>query len=367
MRRSALRNTVFSHGCGSGGTLAVEYSKMPNLQGGNTQTGRLRQTALGASYASICLERTPRTATMALLFSEGAAATGIRLLKLKVGRYLYGDDGRVDIRALESVLPSSEIHLSHAALHNLIVFLETNIRPLKEDKRICVALSDETEAAWFEEFKKHLRRKPMPDVLALIDQHDLLPEDVRRAVALRDKETAIGEFRAALQADENEHFWQAWFERNDWVLGSDFVTVLDDRQIDPEHQGDFLVKAVDGFMEIIEIKRPNAQFWEPRADHGHPVPHKDLTRAVTQGLNYVYELEREMDSVKSRERFQGVPIAKPRALLVHGRSDGWSGAQFLAQRLLNSGLSGIQVFTYDQVLTRARRALAPPSDRGASR
>ena len=88
------------------------------------------------------------------------------------------------------------------------------------------------------------------------------------------------------------------------------------------------------------------------------MPATDLTKALTQAQHYQYELEREMNSVKTRERTPGVPIAKPRALLIYGRSRDWSDEHRLAQRLLNAGLSGIQVLTYDQVLHRAEHLLA---------
>jgi hypothetical protein len=40
------------------------------------------------------------------------------------------------------------------------------------------------------------------------------------------------------------------------VLGSEFVRVLDERTIDPRNVADYLVEAFDGFLDIIEIKRP---------------------------------------------------------------------------------------------------------------
>jgi hypothetical protein len=50
-----------------------------------------------------------------------------------------------------------------------------------------------------------------------------------------------------------------WFAENDWVLGSDFVRVLDERAIDTENVADYLVEAYDGFLDIIEIKRPGGR------------------------------------------------------------------------------------------------------------
>jgi hypothetical protein len=60
---------------------------------------------------------------------------------------------------------------------------------------------------------------------------------------------------------ENE--WQKWFQNNSWVLGSQFVRILDERSIDTQNISDFLMEAYDGFIDIVEIKRPSANlpFW----------------------------------------------------------------------------------------------------------
>ena len=61
-----------------------------------------------------------------------------------------------------------------------------------------------------------------------------------------------------------------------------------------------------------------------------------------------------MNNIKTRKRLGEIPIAKPSALLIHGRSCDWNDDQFEAQRLLNAGFTNLNVITYDQVLRRAR-------------
>ena len=147
-----------------------------------------------------------------------------------------------------------------------------------------------------------------------------------------------------LADDESEAQWQGWFKRNAWVLGSDYVRILDDRRVDVKNIADYLVEAYDGHLDVIEIKRPGLECWADALDHGHRVPSTDLVKAMTQAQNYQFELEREMNSQKMQERVR-VPIAKPRSLLIYGRSNGWAPEKFLAQRLLNAGLTAVQVLT----------------------
>ena len=113
------------------------------------------------------------------------------------------------------------------------------------------------------------------------------------------------------------------------------------------------MEAYDGRADIVELKRPALGFWQTEKDHDNYLPHPDLVAAIVQAQNYQFALEGEINSVKTRERLKGTPIAKPRSLLLHGRSNDWIDKQFEAQRLLNAGFTNLNVITYDQVLRRA--------------
>jgi len=165
---------------------------------------------------------------------------------------------------------------------------------------------------------------------------------------------AVEDFKQLLSEDANEHKFQPWFQNNAWVLGSDCVQVLDARKIDVRNIADLLVEAYDGRADIVELKRPGLAFWETEKDHDNYIPHPDLVAAIVQAQNYQFALEGEIDSIKTRERLKGTPIAKPRSILIHGRSTKWADDQFEAQRLLNAGFTNLTVITYDQVLHRAK-------------
>ena len=153
--------------------------------------------------------------------------------------------------------------------------------------------------------------------------------------------------------------WQDWFKKNDWVLKSDCVRVLDERPIDVDNIADYLVEGYDGFLDIIEIKRPEGglRFWNQAKDHGNLVPSTDLVKAITQCQNYLYEIEREMNSRKFEERV-GVAVVKPRSILIYGRSCDWGDEEREAFRILNRSYSSLTIMTYDHVLDRARKILA---------
>ncbi len=168
------------------------------------------------------------------------------------------------------------------------------------------------------------------------------------------RRVAVEEFERLLSDNANEHKSQPWFQSNAWVLGSDCVRILDARKIDVTNIADFLVGAYDGRADIVELKRPGLAFWQTEKDHDNYLPHSDLVAAIIQAQNYQFALEGELDSRKTYERLNGVPIAKPCSLLIHGRSNDWIDKQFEAERLLNPGFTNLNVITYDQVLRRAK-------------
>jgi hypothetical protein len=160
-----------------------------------------------------------------------------------------------------------------------------------------------------------------------------------------------------LLENKNEHKWQKWFEENSWVLGSEFVRVLDERHIDVNNISDFLMEAYDGFLDIVEIKRPEGglSFWVTTQDHDNYVPSQALIKAITQASKYIYEVEREANSVKFLERVGNIKTVKPRCILIFGRSNDWDSNQIEAYRILNAGYHNLTIMTYDHVLTRAKR------------
>jgi hypothetical protein len=122
------------------------------------------------------------------------------------------------------------------------------------------------------------------------------------------------------------------------------------------------MEGFDGFLDVVEIKRPGGgqRFWAPSCDHGNPIPHTDLIKAITQAHGSFYEIEREANSLKFVERV-GLHAIKPRCTLVFGRSADWDDAERRAYRMLNGGYHSLSVLTYDHVLTRARRMLGLPA------
>jgi hypothetical protein len=315
----------------------------------------VRRTRKGIDYIAKVL-KLKATVTTRAVFWKIPHATGREEISLKLGRYRRTDRGEeVDVGA-----PKSELTLDDDEFREFVEFLTNHYEPLREGARKYLVLGDSLSDDQVEQFRTlfgHPDREKLVDFLLA---NNVLPEDLLHALDYRRKANAVRELEHMLERDLVESNWQHFFERDNWILGSDFVRMLDEREIDVDHIADYLVQAYDGFLDLIEIKRPGGamRFWADALDHGHHVPHSDLTKAITQAQRYIFEVEREANSIKTLERLGGVKAVKPRCTLIYGRSEDWTGEQTEAYRILNASQHSLSILTYDHVLERARRMLS---------
>lgn len=277
---------------------------------------------------------------------------------LKIGRYKKPINW-MEVEVAELDNPKSELTLTGEEFVNLICFIQENYEPFKNGAKTFIPLDNPYDASVAEQVRKLLSVDDRQRMLDFLINNDVIPRDLEIGLAHAKRSRAIDEFNTMLELDVAEQDWQVWFELNSWVLGTDFVRLLDERSIDTANISDFLIQIYDGFLDIVEIKRPEGglKFWQSSLDHGNYVPHSDLIKAITQASIYIYEVEREADSCKFFKRVGGVRTIKPRCTLIYGRSEDWNAEQQEAFRILNSSYHNLSIMTFDHVLERARRIL----------
>jgi len=256
-------------------------------------------------------------------------------------------------------IDASDLQISNDVLIPLIDFIKENYSALLDPNKTFLSLDKPFCKENAKEIKKLFSLEDRGEILSFIVNNKIIARDIELGLVQSTKEKAILEFENFLLIDEVEETWQKWFEKNTWVLGTEFVRVLDERHIDTKNISDFLVEAYDGFLDIVEIKRPGGSldFWANSLDHGNYIPHINLIKAITQASIYIHEIEQEADSNKFLKRVDNIKVIKPRCILIYGRSNKWNPEQFEAYRILNSSYHNLTILTYDHVLQRARRSL----------
>lgn len=268
---------------------------------------------------------------------------------LKIGRYKI-------IGGVESENPKSELTLTKEELSNLISYIDTYYKPLELDVENFIPVDSKESRQLLAKFKSLVNNDE--EIASELLESGIISENVYLALDAIKKKKALEDFCQAVDENLPESFWQQWFESNKWMLGSEYFDIIDERKIDADHIADYLMKAYDGFLDIVEIKKPNGmRFWNDSTDHKNYVPSADLVKAITQCQNYLYEIERESNSAKFLEKTKNCKVIKPRCLLVFGRSIDWNDEQKKYYRILNSSYTQISVITYDHLLMRAKNIL----------
>lgn len=279
-------------------------------------------------------------------------------IHLKIGRYKK-PPGIFDPETVELNDPKSELTLDGEEFINLVSFIQENYEAFKNGAKAYLPLDNPYDVSVAQQIKQLLSSNDKNQMLKFLLDNQVVPEELEIGLAHARRARAIDEYIHLLELDYTENKWQNWFEANSWVLGSDFVKVLDERRIDEQNISDFLMESYDGFLDIVEIKRPEGglKFWYDALDHGNYVPHSDLIKAITQSSKYIHEVEREADSMKFFQRVGGIKTIKPRCTLIYGRSNNWTREEQEAFRILNSSYHNLSIMTFDHVLERAQRIL----------
>src|SRR6266487_2713843 len=183
-------------------------------------------------------------------------------ISLKIGRYKK-PRLVIGLEKPESEQPKSELTLDHEEFKALIGFVSENYEPFRHGTKAFIPPDVPYESESAAQIRALFSLPEKHKTVEFILSHNIIPEEISTLLQQARRVRAVKEFENMLGEDLTEPNWQKWFEQNSWVLGSEFVRVLDDRHIDTQNISDFLMEAYDGFLDVVEIKRPEGglNFW----------------------------------------------------------------------------------------------------------
>lgn len=306
----------------------------------------VKTTENGQEYVEECILKSgQRSSCRAVFFRNTHQSSGEKIVSLKIAR--YGKD-------VSDEKKDKSITLSSDELDKLIEYIQEYYSPLHSGMKEFIE-ADKNAARLFGKLKECGISDE--EVVSQLSEAGILTDNFCVAITAAQRNNAIKKFEDALSRREAEAFWQNWFSNNKWILGSEYLNILPERDIDVSNIADYLLRSVDGFLDIVEIKKPDIPFWTSPDSHGNLCPTNQLTAAITQCLNYLYRIELQSNSVDFLERVGKTKTVKPQCMLVYGRSDGWGEKEMKALRILNSAYHQLHIITYDQLLIRARQLL----------
>lgn len=308
----------------------------------------VKTTETGQEYVEAReLSSGPRSSCRAIFFRNIHKTTGDKIVSLKIAR-LTKRSGNLQAK------DEKTITLTSKELDNLIGYIQEYYTPLNIGMTEFIA-ADEDAAKLFSK----VRELGISDeeVVDKLNESGILTDNLSVAITAASRNNAIQEFEGAIDNHYAESYWQEWFEGNKWILGSEYLNILPERDIDVNDIADYLMRSIDGFLDVVEIKKPDVPFWTRPDSHGNLCPSSQLTAAIMQCLNYLYRIEMQSNSIDFLERVDGTKTVKPQCLLVYGRSNDWDENELKALRILNASYHQLHIMTYDQLLIRAKQLL----------
>ncbi|HVA99152.1 MAG TPA: Shedu anti-phage system protein SduA domain-containing protein [Bacteroidia bacterium] len=145
-------------------------------------------------------------------------------------------------------------------------------------------------------------------------------------------------------AGQPEKIFQNWIEKNIWTLGIDYIQKHPARQIGINSESDLIMETTDGFIDLIELKRPKFELFDYDTSHKSFYPSKELSKVIGQCMQYLKVLDDYKLVLEKQHKFK---LLRPRIKIIVGRTHKFTDEQFEALRMLNSSLNHIQVISYD--------------------
>ncbi len=158
-----------------------------------------------------------------------------------------------------------------------------------------------------------------------------------------------------------EHVYQKWFEAHSWVFGTEYVQRINNlRDIDTDTTIDMALQTSDGFIDILELKTPEAPVLQHDPSHKTYYFSQEVSKVLAQAAKYLRAVERRADTIYTQSRLQerAVLFVRPRVRIVIGRSHEWNTFQQEYFRRLGASLHSIEIMTFDHVMTRAEQLIA---------
>lgn len=165
----------------------------------------------------------------------------------------------------------------------------------------------------------------------------------------------VGEFDSRIAEGHDESWWQEYFSKNILYFHNSYIRRLEKINITVAGTQfpDFAVVTSDGYLDVIEIKKPGTDLLKEDFGRHNFFWSSDIAKAISQVENYIDSIMRHADAIRTRLRDDGIDlrIIKPRGLVIAGKAADFAGVPKMADdfRRLNEGLKNVQIIPYDEL------------------
>ena len=181
-----------------------------------------------------------------------------------------------------------------------------------------------------------------------------------------DLERRIKKSVASSKKDEGD--WQVYIKEHITNLKEEYldkVEKLNVGVVDRSSFPDFLLLTQDNFLDVLEIKTPNAPLVTYDSKHDNYYLSPDISKAIAQAEKYIEQVSRkslEIEAYLSKTYKMPFGVVRPGALILIGAEKGLLDQQFPDQaradfRRLRGSFKEIKIITYTELLSGLRNRI----------
>ena len=185
-----------------------------------------------------------------------------------------------------------------------------------------------------------------------------------RDVQLLYLERLVKEFDDQIGKGHDESWWQIYFAKNILFFQDSYIRRIEKLNVivAGTQFPDFLVVTSDGYLDILEIKKPDTSLLREDGSRHNFYWSPDVAKAISQVENYIDRVTKHSDAIRNKLRDDhkiDLRIIKPRGLVIGGRATQFAGSSKMADdfRLLNEGLKNVEIVPYDELSQRLKNTI----------
>lgn len=190
-------------------------------------------------------------------------------------------------------------------------------------------------------------------------------DDFFQLLSIQKMELAIERLKGIIEGDfENEIAIQHFLRDNIWMLGNDYVFVIENGKINSKNILDIVPRDFESYIDIVEVKLPTEKLFNYDESHSNYYSTAGLTKAIAQTQNYIYELEKKALDEEYQQK-NGCAIVRPKGIILMGSREPLDDGERQYLRILNASYHNLQIITYQQLLEKATNTLRVLKERRA--
>lgn len=166
------------------------------------------------------------------------------------------------------------------------------------------------------------------------------------------------DLKNAIEGSYAESWWQTYIKKNILIIQQGYIAAIEKMNISigGTKFPDFSLVTHDGYLDILEIKKPNTNLLKADTSRGNYFWDPEVSKAIIQSENYIETVSHHADAVRTYilDNFGiNLKVMRPRGIILAGDTRKFGTAKEKDDfRLLSLSTKNIVFVTYDELLSR---------------